>query len=40
MNDDLDELRHLVMRAENSREYARLFGLPPVKDAARFKSPA
>ncbi|MGY2374590.1 AraC family transcriptional regulator N-terminal domain-containing protein [Pseudomonas sp. SDO524_S393] len=23
-----------------SREYARLFGLPPVKDAARFKSPA
>jgi AraC-like DNA-binding protein len=22
-----------------SREYARLFGLPPVKDAARFKSP-
>ncbi len=23
-----------------SREYARLFGLPPVKDAARFKTPA
>lgn len=23
-----------------SREYARLFGLPPVKDAARFRSPA
>jgi transcriptional regulator GlxA family with amidase domain len=23
-----------------SREYARLFGLPPARDAARFKSPA
>jgi hypothetical protein len=34
MNDPIDE-----SASQLSREYARMFGMPPVRDVARFKTP-